>query len=426
MSRRSYRKYDQRLKNLVAESEDISQFHCYGIPKSTLRQWQKNGHQEFFTIPELSQTATELIQENIALKSQLSAVIVEHDLVATTIKIFGFQIQYKRLPSSDAKAEILTAIKKASECISLQACLLPIGLTAARYHHWVKLQVACMLDDRSSCPRVSPSKMLPTEVNKIKELYTAKEFAHYSTIALSWFAKKTGEVVASASTWSRVIREHGLKRNRVRIYPAKPKIGIRASAPGQIWHLDLTILRLQDGTRAFVQVVIDNFSRYVLAWKVSRDYGGLSTRELLLKAIAKAQSLGMNAVPDVWVDSGTENLNTHVDELVASELIRRTVAQIDVEASNSMVEMLFHRFKNRYMFTIPLTSFEAVENGADYYFIESNTHIPMAALKGATPEEVVTRKWTPEKMMEMKEKVVAARLARTQSNTSRRCQPCLV
>jgi len=146
----------------------------------------------------------------------------------------------------------------------------------------------------------------------------------------------------------------------------------------------------------------------------------------LLKAIAKAQSLGMNAVPDVWVDSGTENLNTHVDELVASELIRRTVAQIDVEASNSMVEMLFHRFKNRYMFTIPLTSFEAVENGADYYFIESNTHIPMAALKGATPEEVVTGKWTSEKMMEMKEKVVAARLARTQSNTSRRCQPCLV
>jgi len=212
------------------------------------------------------------------VKSQLSAVIAEHDLVATTIKIFGFQIQYKRLPSSDAKAEILAAIKKASECISLQACLFAIRLTAARYHHWVKRQVACMLDDQSSCPRVSPSKMLPTEVSKIKELYTTKEFAHYSIIALSWFAKKTGEVVASASTWSRVIREHGLKRNRVRIYPAKPKIGIRASAPGQIWHLDLTILRLQDGSRAFVQAVIDNFSRYVLAWKVSPDYGGLRTR----------------------------------------------------------------------------------------------------------------------------------------------------
>ncbi len=50
----------------------------------------------------------------------------------------------------------------------------------------------------------------------------------------------------------------------------------------------------------------------------------------------------MNVVPDVWVDSDTENLNTHVDELVVSEQIKRTVAQIDAEASNSMVEMLFH------------------------------------------------------------------------------------
>jgi putative transposase len=379
-----------------------------------------------FYDPLLNLNSNELIQENIALKSQLSAVIAERDLVTTTIKILGFQIQYKRLPSSDAKTEILAAIKKASECISLQACLLAIGLTAARYHHWVKRQVACLLDDESSCPRVSPRKMLPTKVSKIKELYTAKEFAHYSTIALSWFAKKTGEVVASASTWSLVVREHGLKRNRVRIYPAKPKIGIRASAPGQIWHLDLTILRLQDGSRVFVQAVIDNFSRYVLAWKVSPDYGGLRTRELLERAIAKATQLGLDLIPNVLVDSGTENLNSHVDQLVDADLISRTVAQIDVEASNSMVEMLFLRLKHRYLFTIPLTNFAAIENGVDFYFNESNTVIPHSALFGATPEEVITGKWTPEKMMEMKEKVVAAKLARTQSNTSRRCQSCLV
>ena len=50
----------------------------------------------------------------------------------------------------------------------------------------------------------------------------------------------------------------------------------------------------------------------------------------------------MNAVSDVWVDSGTENLNTHVDELLASDLIRRTAAQIDVQASNSMVSAFSH------------------------------------------------------------------------------------
>ena len=82
--------------------------------------------------------------------------------------------------------------------------------------------------------------------------------------------------------------------------------------------LDLTILRLQDGSRAFVQCIIDNYSRYILAWKVSTDYGGLRTKELLTAAIIKAGSLGMTNIPNVIVDSGSENLNKNVDELVSS------------------------------------------------------------------------------------------------------------
>jgi hypothetical protein len=77
------------------------------------------------------------------------------------------------------------------------------------------------------------------------------------------------------------------------------------------------------------------------------------------------------------------------------------------------------------MFTIPLTSFEGVENGADYYFTQSNTDIPMAAPKGATPEEIVTGKWTDQVIGDMQALVVSARTARMASNRSMRCTPCL-
>jgi len=100
MQRQPYSRYDPCLKNLVAESGDISQFLRYGIPKSTLRERQGNGYQEFFTIPDLCQSSSELIKENRSLKSQFSAVKAEHDLFTTTIKIFGYQIQSKRRPSS--------------------------------------------------------------------------------------------------------------------------------------------------------------------------------------------------------------------------------------------------------------------------------------------------------------------------------------
>ena len=425
MERSEYWRYDPRLKNLVAASNDIRMFLKFGISLSTLREWKKNGIRDFFTIPELELSTSELVSENMALKAKLAAVTAEHGLILNTIKIFGFQIQYKRLPSSGAKERNLAEIKTASDSIPLSECLTAIGLTPARYHNWLKREVKCLLEDRLSCPRVSPTQMIRSEIRKIQDLYTSKDFCHYSIQALSWLGKKTGEVMASPSTWSRGIRELGLKKSRIRIYPPKPKIGIRASAPGQIWHLDQSILRLGDGSKAFVQCIIDNYSRYALAWKVSKDYGGARTKELIEKALAKARSLGLEVKPNVLVDSGCENINEKVDVLVDSGSISMTIAQIDIEQSNSMVEMLFHRMKHRYLFTILLSNFDSLVKGTDFYLTESNTCIPHSALKGATPEEIITGSWTEEKKTELKEKIVAARQFRIETNKAVRCTPCL-
>jgi len=48
MERSEYLRYDPRLKNLVAASDDIRDFFKFGISLSTLREWKKNGIREFF------------------------------------------------------------------------------------------------------------------------------------------------------------------------------------------------------------------------------------------------------------------------------------------------------------------------------------------------------------------------------------------
>jgi hypothetical protein len=45
-----------------------------------------------------------------------------------------------------------------------------------------------------------------------------------------------------------------------RVYPARPSEGVRATKPNQLWHIDVTLIRLLDGTRAYLHAVIDNFS----------------------------------------------------------------------------------------------------------------------------------------------------------------------
>ncbi len=90
-----------------------------------------------------------------------------------------------------------------------------------------------------------------------------------------------------------------------------------------------------------------------------------------------------------------------------------------------MIEMLFHRMKHRYLFTILLSNFESLVKGTDFYLNESNSCIPHPALKGATPEEIITGIWTEEKITQLKEKIAAARQLRMEANKAVRSNPCL-
>ena len=95
----TYRRYDPRLKNLVAKSGDIDRFKKYGIPASSLRQWVKDGPKDFFTLPEFEMDTSSLVQETLALKLQIQALQAKHELFA----YFGEAGHlFRRKPVSDA------------------------------------------------------------------------------------------------------------------------------------------------------------------------------------------------------------------------------------------------------------------------------------------------------------------------------------
>ena len=44
-----------------------------------------------------------------------------------------------------------------------------------------------------------------------------------------------------------------------------------------MWHIDTTVIRLLDGTRAYLHAVIDNFSRRILAWRVAETFAPVNS-----------------------------------------------------------------------------------------------------------------------------------------------------
>ena len=158
------------------------------------------------------------------------------------------------------------------------------------------------------------------------DMATSPEHRHMSVRALALHAQRLGRVFVSAGTWLRFIRERGWRRPRTRVHPASPKQGVRATKPNEYWHIDVTIIKLLDGTKVYLHAVIDNLSRRILAWKFALRLEPQNTCAVLVEA---GKALPPEEDPaTVVADSGVENVNGAVDALLGLGRLRRVLAQV--------------------------------------------------------------------------------------------------
>jgi hypothetical protein len=65
------------------------------------------------------------------------------------------------------------------------------------------------------------------------------------TPRLAWTNTATLFTGANVSaTWYHVVRKFGWRRPRLRVHPAKPKVGLRTRRADEMWHNDTTCSRL--------------------------------------------------------------------------------------------------------------------------------------------------------------------------------------
>ncbi len=333
---RPQRSYDHRLKELVRISRDPSLAKELGRPASTMTGWLCSTPQQVVTLDVLSMKEQELQREVLMLRRRIRKLLALLRLLVVLLRISGFSLANERVPGGKAKASLLRSIDLARQFLPLRAVLRFLRLSPARYHSWTSSQKACHLDGRSSCPQTSPHQLTSNEVETIREMVRAEQYRHVPTGTLAILAQRLGKVFASPSTWYRLIHRFGWRRPSLRVHPAKPKVGLRTTQPNQAWHIDTTVIRLLDGSKAFLHAVIDNFSRRILAWRLADKFDPASTISVLLEA--GQGGAPSDEPPTVVTDAGVENVNGNVDELIQSGALRRVIALTELRFSNSMIE----------------------------------------------------------------------------------------
>ena len=332
MPHRSRRSYDHRIKEQIVRAGNPDLLPELEIPRSTAVSWIRRGLGPVVSLDPRSEAA---LRNRVAqLEGRVAMRTAVLRLVLALLRVSGFTLEWSRVADAAGKRRLLGAIERARRCMPLSAALRVVCLSSARYHAWVRGEEVCALDDRASCPRSVPHRLTCGEVEAIGDMVQSTEHRHMSIRGLALYAQRVGKVFAHPGTWGKRIRERGWRRPRLRLYPAKPKVGLRTTAPNEAWHIDVTILKLLDGTKAYVHAVIDNFSRKILAWTVADHLDPMNTHQVLTRA---AGHLSASARADVFMDSGVENLNDKVAPLFEGSALHRIIAQIDVSFSNSLM-----------------------------------------------------------------------------------------
>jgi transposase InsO family protein len=378
------RSYDHRLRLAIATTGDPTLFPRVEIPASTRRSWTTRPAPNVVALHREDQ---ELVELQVALaraeasNARLRAVI---RLLLALTTVLGGCLGNRRVHEAADKARLLAAVRRAEPVLGRAASLRVLDLTPARLREWKRRQLACELEDVPSCPKQTPQQLTFSERRTIRDYVESFKLRHLSVASLALLAGRRGDAFASVNSWYREIRRQGLRRPRRRVHPACPRVGVRASAPNETWHIDASRVRLLDGRVVWMHAVIDNFSRKILAWTVGGSCKADATDQLLRQAV---RFLAPDA-PSVTVvtDGGSENGPVEHEDFAG--LLHRVCALVDVTYSNSLIESFWSQLKHRWLFLHELDTAQTVERLVAKFVEDHNAFIPRAALGGRTPDEV--------------------------------------
>jgi putative transposase len=156
---------------------------------------------------------------------------------------------------------------------------------------------------------------------------------------------------------------------------------VEISRPNQVWSADITYVPLLKGFMYLV-AIIDWFSRYVLAWRLSNTLDG----EFCLLALQRALSLGQPGIFNT--DQGVQFTAAAFTSTLEAEGIRISMDGRGRAFDNIFVERLWRSVKYEDIYLKEYATVPALDTGVDSYFGFYNLERPHQSLSYRTPAEV--------------------------------------
>jgi putative transposase len=261
-----------------------------------------------------------------------------------------------------------------------------------RKHPQLSLRRQCQLLSiaRSglSYRKKGPDEATLALMHRLDELYTAYPFLGYRKI---WSMVRDEGHMASDQRVRRLLRRMGLKAiyqapNTSKKHPANliyPYLlrGLILTQPQQVWAVDITYIRLNQGF-CYLVAIIDWFSRYVVSWRLSATMESAFCVEALQEALQRGCPVIFNS------DQGSQFTSTAFTDVLLAAGVRISMDGRGSYHDNIFTERFWRSVKYEDVYLKNYETIEEAAVGIAGYILFYNTRRPHQALKYRTPQEM--------------------------------------
>jgi len=278
------------------------------------------------------------------------------------------------------KAIILAQVESHSR--GKRQALMALGIPRSSYYRW------CQGQPDSGNRKRPWNRITPEEEAKI--LVIARGSPELSSRQLSaWITDNEGFAV-SESTVYRILRREGLvKRQETQLTAAK-EYHTKTTRSHQMWATDASYFRVVGWGYYYLVTVMDDYSRFILAWKLQKDMSANSLIEVVQEAV---DATGMADVPvedrtKLLSDNGAGYVSRSFRNYLHLVGIGHILAAPFHPQTNGKVERYQRSLKrevNQLPYELPSQLERAIADFVDYY----NYHRYHKALGNVTPADVL-------------------------------------
>lgn len=168
-----------------------------------------------------------------------------------------------------------------------------------------------------------------------------------------------------------------------KVYPYLLR-GVEIRCSNQVWSTDITYVPMKNGF-LYLTAVIDWFSRYVLAWKLSNSLDGAFCREVLLDALKKGTPLMFNT------DQGAQYTSVEFTRILEQASIRISMDGRGRALDNVWIERLWRTVKQEEIYLKEYTNGVDAQRNLMEYFNFYNEERPHSSLGWLSPGAVYRR-----------------------------------